>query len=503
MTATLRAANLSEEILVNASAFETRVAVVRQGQVQELMIERATNRGLVGHVFLGRVIRVLPGMQSAFVDIGLERSAFLHVADLWQARQAGARQEQRDEQLLATIQIEKTLVAGQALLVQVIKDPLGSKGARLSTQISIPGRLLVYLPQQSRVGVSARIDQPEERDALRQRVESLCAAGESGGFIVRSSADTAGDADLAADMRYLRRRWQDILQAMRSSVAPALLYEELALTQRCLRDLVDDHTVQIRVDCAEEESRLRSFAHAYIPALVDRISLYSADRPIFELHGVEGEILKALDRRVDLKSGGYLIIDQTEALTTIDVNTGGFVGSRTFDDTILRTNLEASHAIARQLRLRNLGGIIVVDFIDMHQAHHREMVLGELRKALVADRAPAHVLGFTALGLVEMTRKRTRESLARVLCKPCGECQGTGLVKTTQSICYDILREIRREASQFNTTALCIVASAEVIERFLDEVSAHLASLSEAIGKPVSLAVDAHCRPESYDIVLL
>jgi len=494
---------MSEEILINASAYETRVAIVRQGQLQELMIERAANRGLVGHVFLGKVVRVLPGMQSAFVDIGLERSAFLHVADLWQARQAGARQELRDAPTLAAIEIGKVLHAGQTLLVQVIKDPLGSKGARLSTQISIPGRLLVYLPQQSRIGVSARIDQAEERDALRLRVERLSAAEESGGFIVRSSADTASDDELAHDMRYLRRRWAEILDALRTSPAPALIYAELHLSQRCLRDQAGEHTVQIRVDSLQEEAQLRNFARAYVPGVADRITHHNTDRPIFDLYGIEDEISRALERRVDLKSGGYLIIDQTEALTSIDVNTGSFVGGRNFDDTIFRTNLEASHAIARQMRLRNLGGILVVDFIDMQQAQHRETVLAELRKALASDRARTHVHGFTALGLVEMTRKRTRESLARVLCEPCGVCEGTGATKTTQTICYDILREIRREAIQFNPNAFRIVASAEVIERFLDEESSHLASLSEAIGKPVSLAVEANCRPESFDIVLM
>jgi len=492
-----------EQILINAKAHETRVAILRQGQVQELMIERTANRGLVGDVFLGKVTRVLPGMQSAFVDIGLERSAFLHVADLWQARQAGARQEARNEHLLASILIEKTLTVGQSILVQVIKDPLGSKGARLSTQISIPGRVLVYLPQQSRVGVSARIDSPQERDALRNRVERLSAPDEAGGYIVRSSADSASDEELTLDMQYLRRRWQEILKTMRASTAPEALYRELQLSQRCLRDLAGQDTGEIWVDSPQEEQQLIGFAQAYAPSLIGRIRLHTGDRSLFELHGLESEIEKALERRVDLKSGGYLMIDQTEALTTIDVNTGGFVGNRSFEDTIFRTNLEASHAIARQLRLRNLGGMVIVDFIDMSLPENRDTVLAELRKALASDRARTHVLGFTALGLVEMTRKRTRESLAHVLCTPCGRCQGTGLVKTTQTICYDILREIRREANQFNPRAFKILASAEVIERFLDEESTHLASLSESIGKPVSLAVQANCLPESFDIVLM
>ena len=491
-----------EELLIHASAHETRVALVRQGMVQEVFIERAVTKGLVGNIYLGKVNRVLPGMQSAFIDIGLERAAFLHVADLWQARQLGARQEHRDEQRLSAIQIEKTLFLGQPLLVQVIKDPLGTKGARLSTQISIAGRLLVYLPQSKHIGISTRIDQDCDRERLRQRLQALVPAEERGGFIVRTSAEQAEDAALAIDIAYLRQRWQEILRLSQQLPATSLLYQELSLSERCLRDVVGESTASVRVDQPTELEHLTRFASAYTPGVEEKIRLYRDDRPIFDLYGIETEIERALARRVDLKSGGYLMIDQTEALTTIDVNTGGYVGGKNFDDTVFKTNMEAAHAIARQLRLRNLGGIIVIDFIDMHHEHHRDAVLHELRKALSADRTRSAVLGFTGLGLVEMTRKRTRESLAHILRESCPLCQGKGEVKTARSVCYEILREIRREASQFDPKGFRIIANPQVIDLFLDEESASLASLSEDIGKPVSLAVETNYGQEHYDIVL-
>ncbi|MEY3185264.1 MAG: hypothetical protein RLZZ613_1952, partial [Pseudomonadota bacterium] len=336
-----------EELLIHACSHETRVALVRQGAVQEVFIERAVTRGLVGNIYLGKVNRVLPGMQSAFIDIGLERAAFLHVADLWQARQLGARQEQRDEQRLSAIQIEKTLFVGQPLLVQVIKDPLGT---RLSTQISIAGRLLVYLPQSKHIGISTRIDQESDREGLRQRILNLMPAEERGGFIVRTSAEQADDEALAIDIAYLRQRWQEILGLSQQLPASSLLYQELSLSERCLRDVVGESTASVRVDQPSELEHLSRFARAYMPGVEEKIRLYRGDRPIFDLYNIEAEIERALARRVDLKSGGYLMIDQTEALTTVDVNTGGYVGGKNFDDTVFKTNMEAAHAIARQLR---------------------------------------------------------------------------------------------------------------------------------------------------------
>ncbi|MFP5412531.1 MAG: ribonuclease G [Gammaproteobacteria bacterium] len=487
---------MTEEILVNHAAHETRVAVIQQGAMQELHVERAATRGLVGNVYLGRVSRVLPGMQSAFVDVGLERAAFLHVADLWQSRASAHGSG-------SPIPIEKLLFEGQPLLVQVIKDPLGTKGARLSTQISIAGRFLVYLPQDPHIGVSQRIGDEAGRAELRARLQRLMPDDEKGGFIIRTSAEDASDDELAADIAYLRKRWRQILGASRERPAPSLLYQELSLGERVLRDLATDRTGAILVDSREALAELADFARAYMPSMAGRLRHYAGERPLFELHGVEDEIARALSRRVDLKSGGYLIIDQTEAMTTIDVNTGGYVGGRNFDDTIFRTNLEAAHAIARQLRVRNLGGIIIVDFIDMSSNEHREAVLQELRKALARDRTKSSVNGFTSLGLVEMTRKRTRESLAHILLERCPTCEGKGQIKTARSVCYEILREIQREAGQFSPKEFRIVASQSVIDLFLEEESQPLAALGDAIGKRIALQVETVFAQEQYDIVLM
>ena len=483
---------MNEDILVNVTPFEVRVALVQQGAVQELPLERAATRGLVGNIYLGRVSRVLPGMQSAFIDIGLDRAAFLHVADLWQSRGAGH-----------PAPIEKLLYESQPLLVQVIKDPIGTKGARLSTQVSIAGRLLVHLPQDPHIGVSQRIGSEAERAALREKIQRLMPADEKGGFIIRTMAEDADEAALLADIEYLRMRWRQILDASKGGVAPSLLYQELSLVQRVLRDVAGEHTAGIVVDAPAAFDELQAFARTYMPALLPKLRRYGGERPLFDLHGVEDELERALARRVDLKSGGYLIIDQTEAMTTIDVNTGGYVGGRNFDDTIFRTNLEAAHAIARQLRVRNLGGIIIIDFIDMGSAEHRETVLAELRKALARDRTKSSVNGFTSLGLVEMTRKRTRESLAHVLCEPCATCGGKGETRTARTVCYGILREIQREARQFNPREFRILASQAVIDLFLEEEAQHLAALGDAIGKPISLQVESLYTQEQYDIVLV
>ena len=428
------------EILINVTPQETRVAVLQQGVVQELHVERESSRGLVGNIYLGQVSRVLPGMQSAFVQIGLDRAAFLHVADLW-----GHRQNPDEAK-----PIEKTLHEGQKLLVQVIKDPIGTKGARLSTQISVAGRLLVYLPQETHIGISQRIGDEAERTTLREKLLELLKDSEDRGYIIRTMAETASDDELAADIDYLRKLWSNIQEQATSAEAPALLYQDLNLSLRVLRDFVNEEFERILVDSRETFQKMNSFATNYIQRFADRLNHYASDRPLFELYGVEEEIERALARRVSLKSGGYLIMDQTEALTTVDVNTGGFVGGRNFDDTIFKTNLEAAQVIARQLRLRNLGGIIIVDFIDMDNEVHREAVLAEFKKALALDRTRVTVSGFSQLGLVEMTRKRTRESLAHILCEPCPICHGRGEIKTAQTVCYQVLRELLRESRQFS-----------------------------------------------------
>ena len=492
---------MQQDILINWSPQETRVAVVEHGAVQELQVERTLERGLVGNVYLGKVARVLPGMQSAFIDIGLERAAFLHVADLMSS--INSRHADADAPTTAATPqpIEKQLFEGQAVMVQVLKDPIGTKGARLTAQISIAGRLLVFLPQDNHIGVSQKIP-VKQREDLRQRMQAL--AGDlGGGFILRTNAEDALDIELSEDIAYLRKTWARIKDASTRLPPASVLHQDLNLLQRVLRDMVVEGTQTIRIDSREQFESLKTFAAEFMPATLQKLQLYGGERPIFDLFNIDEDIARALGRRVDLKSGGYLIIDQTEALTTIDVNTGGFVGARNFDDTIFKTNLEASQAIARQLRLRNLGGIVIVDFIDMMKENHRDAVLAEFQKQLVRDRIKTNVNGFSVLGLLEMTRKRTRESLAHQLCEPCAECMGKGVVKTARSVTYDILREILREARQFNPREFRVVASPKVIELFLDEESQHLAGLSDFIGKPISLQAEAAMAQEQYDIVLI
>jgi len=491
---------MQEDILINWSPQETRVAVVENGVLQELHVERTLERGLVGNVYLGKVARVLPGMQSAFIDIGLERAAFLHVADVWH-RPAEGETISAARAAATQVPIEKQVFEGQSLMVQVIKDPIGTKGARLSTQISIAGRMLVFLPQDDHIGVSQKIPQAR-RDELRQHLQTLV-GDEGGGFILRTNAEEATEQELADDVAYLRKAWKRVREAATRLPVTSLLHQDLSLLQRVLRDLTSERTQFIKVDSAEQYGVMKAFGQEFMPAAVQKLVHYKGERPIFDLHAIDEEIAKALGRRVELKSGGYLIVDQTEALTTVDVNTGGYVGARNFDDTIFRTNLEAAQAIARQLRLRNLGGIIIVDFIDMARDDHRQAVLAEVRKQLARDRVKTMCGGFSQLGLVEMTRKRTRESLAHMLCEPCPLCEGKGIVKTPRSVAYDILREILREARQFNPKEFRVVASPKVIELFLDEESQHLAGLSEFIGKPVSLQSESAMGQEQYDIVLL
>ena len=493
-----------QDILINWTPQETRVAVVETGAVQELYLERTLERGLVGNIYSGRVARVLPGMQSAFIDIGLERAAFLHVADL----HLGGAARNGSNDLPAGLADREARVRGpDARPCRSSRIPIGTKGARLSSQISIAGRLLVFLPQDDHIGISQKIGSPELREQLRTRMNALVANPEagmtSGGFILRTNAEDATDDELAEDIRYLRKTWAAIRE--RSFVSPpgTLLHQDLSLVERVLRDLANDATQTIRIDSRAQYETLKAFGEAFTPSSVRKLAHYNGERPIFDLYNIDEEISRALARRVDLKSGGYLIIDQTEALTTVDVNTGGYVGARNFDDTIFKTNLEATQAIARQLRLRNLGGIIIIDFIDMTREEHRAAVLAEFRKQLARDRTKITLSGFTQLGLVEMTRKRTRESLAHMLCEPCPTCEGRGLVKTARSVCYDILREILRESRQFNPKEFRVVASASVVEMLLDEEGQHLAALSEFIGKPISLQAEPFASPEQYDIVLL
>ncbi|MES2208054.1 MAG: ribonuclease G [Pseudomonadota bacterium] len=484
---------MNNEIIISLFAHETRVAVVEHGIVQEVHIEHATLKNIVGNIYWGQVMRVLPGIQSAFINIGLDKAAFLHVADMWEYRH-----------LENPAPIEKMLHEGQPILVQVLKEPLGSKGARLSTQISLAGRFLVHLPRDdSHIGISQRIENEEEREHLRDRMQHLLTEDLKGGFIIRTMAEHATDDELRSDIEYLTKLWQSLKARVQSAAFPSQIYHELSLPQRVLRDFADEATQRICVDDREVYESLHRFCCVYMPQLVNALQYYDGERLLFDLYHVDVEIEKALSKRVDLKSGGYLIIEQTEAMTTVDVNTGGFLGEKNFEETVFKTNLEATQAIARQLRLRNLGGIIMIDFIDMDTAAHRQAVLDALNRALSKDRMRLSVNGFSSLGLVEMTRKRTRESLAHMLCSLCSTCHGRGEVKSPQTLCYLIMREILREDKEFEPSSFRILASQPIIDCFLEEESATLEKLSKKIAKPISLHVETEYAPDQYDLILV
>jgi ribonuclease G len=489
---------MSEEILINAGPREVRGALLENGVLQEVFIERASRRGLASNLYKGRVQRVLPGMQAAFVDIGLDRTAFLHASDIIpRLRDTGLDAGEERE-----LHIRDLVCEGQDLLVQVIKDPMGTKGARLTTFITMPSRYLVHLPFGTGIGVSARIEDDAERARLRQLLEEA-AAGRAGGWIVRTAAEHAQRDALRADMMFLEKLWETVHAKGRRSGPGMLVYEDLDLSLRLLRDLLAPRVERVRVDSHELYTRMKGFAASFIPELAPKIEEYTEPRPIFDLYGIDEEIARALERKVPLKSGGYLVLDQTEAMTTIDVNTGAYVGHRNLEETIFRTNLEAAQAIARQLRLRNLGGIIIVDFIDMEEEDHRRQVLHALERALQNDHARNQITEVSRLGLIEMTRKRTRESLEHVLCRPCPACHGRGSVKTPETVCYEIFRDILRQSRQFDFQELLVLAHAEVLDLLVDEEAAGLADLESLTGKPIRLQAESGYSHEQYDVVPL
>ena len=498
----------NQEILINVTPQETRVAIVENGVLQELHLERVDCKGIVGNIYKGKVVRVLPGMQAAFVEIGLERTAFLHARDarpmLIMGDNGSENTPETENEEGNGRPINELVHEGQEILVQVVKDPIGSKGARLTTEISIPSRYLVYLPHNQVVGVSQRITDETTREDLRVNIDTIKTEKNCpGGYIARTSAETTQLAELQQDMKILCRLWEKTEKREKSSRAPALVYEDLPLAQRALRDFVRDSVTRVLIDSTETYEKVRTLARELIPDAVHIIEHYPGERPIFDLYSVEDEIERALQRTVPLKSGGHLVIDQTEAMTTIDVNTGGFVGKKNLEETVFKTNLEAARAVARQLRLRNLGGIIIIDFIDMHVKSHQNQVLGALERGLVRDSTKNHMSEMSTLGLVEITRKRTRESLGNLLMEDCPVCQGRGTLKTAQTICNEIFREILREARQYEeATTYMVIASQEVIDRLLDEESSNLADLQEFIGAPIQLQVESTYFQENYDIVL-
>jgi ribonuclease G len=484
---------MSEEILINVTPPETRVAVVENGVLQELFIERLLQKGLVGNIYKGVVCRVLPGMQAAFVDIGLGKAAFLHLSDF----------SSKELELKGSDNIEHYLKEGQTILVQVTKDPLGSKGARLTTEISIPSRYQVYMPHAKNCGVSQRIECEQERARLRACMDAYQKKNQTGGFIARTAAECVEEAVLVSDMTFLLKLWEAIREKAKKAPGKTLIHEDLALSVRTLRDLYKDGIEKVRVDSRETYHKLVEFAEVFVPDIVPVIEHYSGERPLFDIYNIEDEIAKALERRVQLKSGGHLVFDQTEAMTTIDVNTGGYVGGRNLEETIYKTNLEAAQTICRQLRLRNLGGIIIIDFIDMKSDEHKKQVLEALQRHLDRDHAKTKITEVSVLGLVEMTRKRTRESLEHILCETCPACGGRGVLKTAETICLEIFREIIREVRQYKVKQILVLAANEVVELLLDEEADMLAELEVFLGITIKFRSEAEYNQEQYDVVLL
>jgi ribonuclease G len=489
---------MSEEILINVTPTETRVAVVENGMLQEVSLERNSHLGYLGNIYKGTVSRVLPGMQAAFIDIGLDRTAFLHASDIYKLER-----EQTPDELPPEPPITSLVREGEPVVVQVIKDPLGTKGARLTTNLSIPSRFLVLLPDSETIAISLRIEDEAERKRLKNLLATMREHKGKHGYIVRTNAENISEFALSADMTYLEKIWESILEQTRISKPGECIYEDLSLPLRAVRDHMHEEVEKVRIDSSEEFDHLRDFTGKFLPEWAQRIEYYTAERPIFDLYGIEDEINHALERTTLLKSGGHLVIDQTEAMTTIDVNTGSYVGHRTLEETIYKTNLEAAQAIARQLRLRNLGGIIIIDFIDMDNDEHKRQVMFALERALERDHAKTNICEISVLGLVEMTRKRSTESLGHMMCEPCPVCSGRGLLKSVETVCLEVFREIMRSSRQFEASRLLVVASPLVVDKILDDQSTTVAELEEVIGKSIRFQPEEQYTQEQFDVVLL
>lgn len=507
---------MNNAIIMNITDRESRLALVENGQVVEIHVERKGERGIVGNIYKGRVIKVLPGMQAAFVDIGLPRAAFLYVGDihrhihdlnLMEDEEENEEHEDEqdplekamDEQAATGLPIEELIEEGEEILVQISKEPLGSKGARVTSHISLPGRHLVFMPTVDHVGISRRIEKEQERQRLRQIISDIKPA--SCGVIVRTVSENESQAKLQADLSFLKETWQQILEKERKSPAPSLIYEDLDLCLRGVRDLFTEDVDNLMVDKDAAYERILEFMDTFMPSLKPSVELYTGDEPIFDHFGIEMELNKALGRKVWLKSGGYINIDFTEALVAIDVNTGRYVGKRNLQETILKTNLEAAKEIAYQLRLRNIGGIIIVDFIDMDKAVDREKVTNALQEALRKDKQKTNILKISELGLVQMTRKRTRESLTRTLCEQCPYCDGKGFIKSRMTMGYEILRAIAREMADGHSEKITVTAHPEVVQLLLEEGSDQLEKIQRDYHTTIQLNPDTNLYQEQFEIV--
>lgn len=527
---------MDEELLINVSDFETRVALLRDGAAEELHLARADSYSLTGNIYLGRVVRIMPGMQAAFVDVGLERPGFLHASDIQNSRLetlvASSGKKTTGAHLASSTSASSTsasetpasnapkhqdirtlLQYGQEVLVQIVKDPISSKGARLTTQLAIASRYLVYMPFTNHIGISQRIEDGAERDRLRDLIQQACISLDvKAGFIARTAADAVSDDVIRTDLRVLSRIWRRVSEKRTDAGCPDCVYQEIPLHVRVVRDLVGPAVSKILIDHQPTYARVQRFVREFLPEALERVQLYANPKPLFEFYGVDAEVQSALHKRVDLKCGGYLIIEQTEAMVTIDVNTGGYLGNSNLEETVFRANVEAAAAIPRQLRLRNLGGIIVVDFIDMVDEEHQRQVLQTLELASASDPARMRMEGFSSLGLVQMSRKRTRESLQQQLCEPCTNCDGVGMVRTAQTTCIEIFRAITEDvASRCKTgspslsdaTEYLIRAPERVVDRLLDEDAEQLAQLGRLIEREIRIQVEPSYGPGQYDLVLM
>ncbi|MEE8110962.1 MAG: Rne/Rng family ribonuclease [bacterium] len=502
---------MTSQLIVNVEPQETRVALLENNMVTELYIERKQDEGIVGNVYNGKVTKVLPGMQAAFVDIGLDKAGFLYVSDVDAERnefesflETGDDREIEYERRergrrTPTKPIEDLLRNGQEVMVQVTKEPIGTKGCRLTSYISLPGRYLVYMPTGDRIGVSRRIEDEAERKRLKKLVRRI--RGNGGGYIVRTVSEGVSETEFESDIRFLATLWERTRETGEQTHAPALIHDELNLVLRMIRDLFTEDIERMVIDDPEVHQETLEFVKNFYPHLAPRISPHEGGEPIFDAYGVELEIERALGRRVWLKSGGYIVIDQTEALVSIDVNTGRFVGKRDPEETILKTNLEAIREIVYQIRLRNIGGIIIIDLIDMEREENNEKVYDTLAQELKADRSRSKILKISEMGLVEMTRKRVRESLSRTLCQPCPYCDNRGIIKSTNTVCYEILREIGRVHSHNpKSTKLKVNAHPSVADLLLEDESVHFERMEQELGIKVVVKADKDLHQEGFEV---
>lgn len=495
---------MSKEILINSNDFETRVALVEDGQLSEVWLERSHQYSLVGNIYKGTVEKVLPGLQAAFVNIGENKAAFIHVSDIAERPAQQNKEHNLDALADNDISISRILHEGQSIVVQVYKDQIGSKGARVTTQMSLPSRYLVMMPNNPPlIAISARITEPKERERLAELLSKINHDNPHFGLIARTHSEQVGHTALFHDWRFLVRLWNRLDERIKDAKSPSLIYSEFSLAKKVVRDQVAENLTKITTDSHEIYQNLSTFLQDFAAEWSGELLEHKVSRPLFDQFHIDDEIDRSISKRVSLKSGGNLVFDQNEAMTTIDVNTGQFVGYKSLEDTAFKTNLEAAQVIARQLRLRNIGGIIIIDFIDMHDTSHKSQVLNTLEEQLEGDSARTNVLGFTGLGLVEMTRKRTTENLQDMLCEPCDKCYGLGSIETIQTISFKLFREITRSVKQFKASKVMVIGSRRLVQYIIDEHSETIAEMEDNLGKRINFQAEESYERHQHDVVLL